>query len=395
MSAELIARRNNNIKPFYVMELTKRVRALQAAGHDVIRLNVGEPDFAPPPPVLRALERALTSDVNSYTDARGLYSLRVRIAEDYYHRRFGLNIAPERIVITMGASAALVLACAALVEPGAMVLMPDPCYPCNRHFVAAFDGEAQLVSVGPEERFQLTTQTVVANWTARTRGVLITSPSNPTGTAIGKNELRQLIGAVQQRNGFVIVDEIYQGLTYSGQTYSALGLDDNVIVVNSFSKYFNMPGWRLGWMVAPEWLVGTLDKLSQNLFTCAPTPLQHAALACFEPDTLVIYEQRKQEFKRRRDYIVPALQGLGFVVPVVPDGAFYVYADCSKFSNDSDAFSTEVLQGAGVAVAAGKDFGFTHPERYLRFSYANSFENLERAVFQLHKYLASDAVTCA
>lgn len=386
------ASRNKRIAPFYVMELSKQVRQLEAEGRDIIRLNVGEPDFSAPQPVVRELERAIASGVNGYTDSLGLYSLRTQISEKYYRERFGLDVPPERIVITMGASGALVLACAALVEPNTTVLMSDPCYPCNRNFVTAFDGEPQLVETGPQERFQLTADLVKQHWSSRTRGALITTPSNPTGTSIENEELRKLIGTIRERRGFVIVDEIYQGLTYTGEAYSALEIDSEVVVVNSFSKYFNMPGWRLGWMVAPLRLIPVLERLSQNLFTCAASPLQHAAVACFSDESTAIYETRKKEFHARRDYFVPALRDLGFSIPVTPDGAFYVYADCSSFCEDSSQFANEILQTAGVAIAPGKDFELAKPERFVRFSYANSRENLERAVARIRRAIAFNLI---
>jgi aspartate/methionine/tyrosine aminotransferase len=327
-----------------------------------------------------------------YTGAVGIRPLRIKIAE-FLKARHGVDIDCDRIVVTSGASGALLLTMAALVSPGQEILMPDPCYPCNRHFVAAFDGVAKLIAAGAAERFQLTAAMVDAHWSPRTRGVLVASPSNPTGTSIAPPELQKIIETVAAHGGISIVDEIYLELSYraagdEGTTdprhRSALEFSDDVIVVNSFSKYFNMTGWRLGWVVVPDALVPTFEKLAQNLFICAPTPAQYAALACFEPETLTIYEQRKAEFERRRDYIVPALRDLGFDVPVMPDGAFYVYADAGRFLSDaipdSNALALHILDHAGVALVPGKDFGFHDPGRWLRLSYATSMENLREAV---------------
>jgi aspartate/methionine/tyrosine aminotransferase len=321
-----------------------------------------------------------------YTSALGIPSLRRAIAQ-HYRSSYELEIAPERIIVTAGASAALLLACAALVQPGAEVLMPDPCYPCNRHFVAAFEGRAALVECGPEQRFQLTDSLVRAHWNAATRGVLLASPSNPTGTSIPSEELRRILATVKEKGGFAIVDEIYQGLSYDHAPVSALSMDSDVVVINSFSKYFNMTGWRLGWLVVPERIVPQIEKLAQNLFICASSVAQHAALACFSEEALEIYEQRKAEFKRRRDYLVPALRELGFEVPVMPDGAFYVYADCSHFSDDADRFSRELLHDAGVVMVPGLDFGPSTASRYLRISYATSMENLREAMTRVRDYL--------
>ena len=328
MNLTNLASRLDHIAPFHVMELAKMAAALEQQGRHIIHMGIGEPDFTAPPLVVAAATQAMNDGKMQYTSATGLPALRTAIS-DHYRNVYDLEIASSRIVVTAGASAALLLACAALIEKGAEVLMPDPSYPCNRHFVAAFDGVAKMIASGPAERFQLSDGSVRANWNAATRGVLLASPSNPTGTSILASELEKILATVREKNGFAIVDEIYQGLTYDAAPFSALSLSDDVIVINSFSKYFNMTGWRLGWLVLPEKLVPAIEKLAQNLFICASSIAQHAALACFEPASLAIYEERKNELKRRRDYLVPALIALGFKVPVMPDGAFYIYADCS------------------------------------------------------------------
>ncbi|EHP38752.1 aminotransferase [Cupriavidus basilensis OR16] len=271
-------------------------------------------------------------------------------------------------------------------------LMPDPSYPCNRHFVAAFDGRAKMIPSGPAQRFQLTAEQVQAHWGEQTRGVLLASPSNPTGTSILPDELARILKAVRARQGFAIVDEIYQGLSYDAPPVSALSLDDDVITVNSFSKYFNMTGWRLGWLVVPDELVGAFEKVAQNLFICASAVAQHAALACFSPEALAIYDARKAEFHRRRDAIVPALESLGLRVPVKPDGAFYVYADCRGVNHpsagDADALTQAMLHDAGVVLVPGQDFGPYTARDYIRISYATSMENIEEAMARLAKFFA-------
>ncbi|MFZ6772174.1 pyridoxal phosphate-dependent aminotransferase [Undibacterium sp. SXout7W] len=381
-----LASRLDHIAPFHVMELMKMAANLESQGRHLIHMGIGEPDFTAPQPVIDAATRAMADGRLQYTSALGVPALRQAIS-DYYQQTYGLHIPSSRIVVTAGASAALLLACAALVTPGKKVLMPDPCYPCNRHFVAAFEGKATLIASGPEHRFQLTTEMVAQQWDEDTIGVLLASPSNPTGTSISPDELSGIIAKVKERGGFTIVDEIYQGLTYDQAPFSALSLDDDVVVINSFSKYFNMTGWRLGWLVVPERIVPQLEKLAQNLFICASSVAQHAALACFDPETIAIYEQRKAEFRRRRDYIVPALRELGFGVPVTPDGAFYVYADCSRFSDDADMFAKTVLNEAGVVIVPGLDFGPATAKTYVRISYANSLENLQEAMSRLRKLL--------
>ncbi|WP_432239614.1 pyridoxal phosphate-dependent aminotransferase [Herbaspirillum robiniae] len=382
MQLNELASRLQNIAPFHVMELAKKAAVLEQQGRHIIHMGIGEPDFTAPPAVVEAATRAMADGKMQYTSATGLPQLRQAIS-DHYRSVYGLDIAPSRIVVTAGASAALLLACAALVEKGAQVLMPDPSYPCNRHFVAAFEGQARLIASGPEHRFQLSAQMVREHWSASTRGVLLASPSNPTGTSILPEELRAIVAEVRERRGFTIVDEIYQGLSYEGAPFSALSLGEDVVVINSFSKYFNMTGWRLGWLVLPPALVPQIEKLAQNLFICASSIAQHAGVACFAPESIAIYEERKAEFKRRRDYIVPALESLGFTVPVVPDGAFYVYADCSALSDDADQLTVDMLNEAGVVLVPGLDFGPFTARRYIRLSYATSMENLQEAVARL------------
>lgn len=361
---------------------------LEQQGRHIIHMGIGEPDFTAAPPVIAAATRAMADGRMQYTPATGIPALREAISA-HYRQVFGLDVAPSRIIVTAGASAALLLACAALVEKGAEVLMPDPSYPCNRHFVAAFEGVATLIACGPAQRFQLSEALVREHWGAATRGVLLASPSNPTGTSIGADELCGIVAAVREKQGFTIVDEIYQGLTYDAPPFSALSLGDEIIVINSFSKYFNMTGWRLGWLVVPETLVAPIEKLAQNLFICASSIAQHAGVACFSPEAIAIYEARRMEFKRRRDYIVPALRALGFKVPVTPDGAFYVYADCTGLTDDADRLTIDILNQAGVVLVPGLDFGPHAARQYIRVSYATSMENLREAVARLQQFFAA------
>ncbi len=391
-----ISRRAERIEPFYVMEVAKAAQALArdvaASSTPMIFLNIGEPDFSAPPLVQEAAARVIRSGATQYTQSLGLEPLRERIS-DWYTQRFGVNVPARRIVITAGASAALQLACLALIDAGDEVLMPDPSYPCNRHFVSAADGNAVLIPTTAEERYQLSADKVRTAWTDKTRGVLLASPSNPTGTSIAPDELRRIHNVVQERGGVTMIDEIYLGLSYDdafGQT--ALAIDDNIISINSFSKYFNMTGWRLGWMVVPDVLVPVVERLAQNLFICASTISQHAALACFEPDSIAEYERRRAEFKARRDYFIPELQALGLSVPVQPDGAFYAWADCTQAADKlgvqgSWDFAYEVMRRAHVAVTPGRDFGSFEPERFVRFSTANSMAQLQESVARLRSLL--------
>jgi len=381
-----LARRNALIEPFYVMEVVKAADRLQAAGRSIVHMSIGEPDFTAAAPVLRAARTAMESGCTRYTPAAGIGPLREAIAR-HYAQRYQVSIDPERIFVTAGASAALLLALAALLERDAEVLMPDPCYPCNRHFAAVLEGQARLIPCGPETRFQLTARDVAQAWTPVTAGVLLASPSNPTGTSIRPDALQEVATVVRDRGGFTIVDEIYQGLSYDAPPITALRLDDEALVINSFSKYFAMTGWRLGWLVVPARIAPAIDKLAQNLFICASAIAQHAALACFSEEAMVIHEQRRLEFKRRRDYLVPALKALGFGVPVMPDGAFYIYADVSGLTKDSWPFCFDLLERAGVCLVPGRDFGRASPQRYVRISYATDFSQLQEAMDRIGRYL--------
>ena len=388
--------RAERIEPFYVMEVAKAAQSLakEVAGsrEPMIFLNIGEPDFTAPPLVQEAADRAVRAGITQYTNALGLEALRERISQ-WYQDRFGVNVPARRIVVTAGASAALQLACLALIEKGDEILMPDPSYPCNRHFVSAAEGTAVLIPTTAAERYQLSAAKVEAAWNDKTRGVLLASPSNPTGTSIAPDELRKIHSVVKERGGITIIDEIYLGLSYDdafGQ--SALSIDDDIISINSFSKYFNMTGWRLGWMVVPDAMVPVVERLAQNLFICASTISQHAALACFEPDSIAEYERRRAQFKARRDYFIPALNELGLSVPVMPDGAFYAWADCTQAAqklgvDGSWDFAFEVMKQAHLAITPGRDFGTAETARFVRFSTANSMSQLQEAVARLKRLI--------
>jgi aspartate/methionine/tyrosine aminotransferase len=392
-----IASRAQRIEPFYVMEVAKAASALaQEVAHSdqpMIFLNIGEPDFTAPPLVQEAAARAVRDGTTQYTQATGLAPLRERISA-WYASRFGVNVPARRIVLTAGASAALQLACLALIESGDEILMPDPSYPCNRHFVSAAEGNAVLIPTTAQERFQLSAAKVQDAWTPRTRGVLLASPSNPTGTSIHPEEMGRIHNIVSGNGGITLLDEIYLGLSHDdtfGQT--ALALDDQLISINSFSKYFNMTGWRLGWLVVPDALVPVVERLAQNLFICPSTIAQHAALACFEAQSIAEYERRRAEFKARRDWFIPALNDMGLSVPVMPDGAFYAWADCTAACaklgiEGSWDFAFELMRRAHVAITPGRDFGNHDMHRYVRFSTASSMAQLQEAAARLKALLA-------
>ena len=382
----VLAARMAEIEPFHVMDVQNRAHDLEAAGRRIVHMEIGQPDFAAPPLVADAAIEAIRSRRLGYTDSVGIPQLRQAIS-DHYRERLGASVPPSRIVITAGASGAFLLALGALVNPGDEVLMPDPCYPCNRHFVRLFDGRPRAIPVDETRSYQLTAADVRSNWNETTRGVLLASPSNPTGTSIPRDELRAIVEAVRGSGGFVVVDEIYQGLVYDGEPSTVLDFADEVFVVNSFSKYFCMTGWRLGWIVVPESHVREIEKLAQNAFICASAPAQYAALAAFLPETLAVLEQRRAEFKRRRDFMVPALRRLGFRIPLVPQGAFYIYAGSEEFSEDSVGFALRVLEEAGVAITPGIDFGSNAPERHVRFAYTRALEDLEEGVERIARML--------
>jgi aspartate/methionine/tyrosine aminotransferase len=377
----------DRIAPFHAMDLLARARSLEEQGRDIVHMEVGEPDFPTPEPVLAAGQQALTDGRTRYTPATGIPELRAAIA-GLYRERYGLEVAPERIVVTPGASGALQLLMGVLLNPGDRVLMTDPGYPCNRNFVRLFGGEPVTLPVGPETDYQLTADLLARHWDDATVAALVASPANPTGTVIDADGLAALADSAASRGGVLVVDEIYHGLVYGGEAPTALAHGDRTFVVNSFSKYFGMTGWRLGWIVAPEPYVRELDKLAGNIFLSAPAPAQYAALGAFGAETREILESRREAFRQRRDFLVPALRELGFRIPGEPRGAFYLYADCSAFTDDSFAFARRVLEEAGVAITPGLDFGDHRAAEHVRFAYTTSLDRLTEGVERLRRFLA-------
>lgn len=380
------SRRSHEIAPFHVMSLLARAQALEQAGHDVIHLEIGEPDFTTAEPVVRAGQAALAAGHTRYTAARGLPALRQAIS-GFYRSHYGLDIDPERILVTPGGSGALLLASSLLVDPGRHWLLADPGYPCNRHFLRLVEGGAQLVPVGPDTAYQLTPSLVEQHWNADSVGALVASPANPTGTVLSADELAALSKALQARGGHLVVDEIYHGLTYGLDAASVLQVDDSAFVLNSFSKYFGMTGWRLGWLVAPPAAVPDLEKLAQNLYISASSIAQHAALACFSAESMAIFEQRREAFRERRDYLLPALRELGFRIEVEPQGAFYLYADVSAFTDDAQAFCAHFLETEHVAFTPGLDFGFHRANQHVRLAYTQEVPRLQEAVARIARGL--------
>lgn len=370
------------------MDVLARAHALEAAGRRVVHMEIGEPDFTAPAPVVEAGLRALRDGKTAYTPTLGIGALREAIS-GFYAKKFKAKADPARIAITAGASGGLLTTAALYVNPGDEILVPDPGYPGYRHFVRAFEGVARALPVGPASAFQPTLEGVRAAWGPRTKGLLLGSPSNPTGTLIEGSVLESIARFVAEQGGVLIVDEIYQGLVYGTRPVTALGLPGEVVIVNSFSKYFCMTGWRLGWVVLPAGAVRGFEKLAQHLFISAPSAAQHAALAAFSAESISILESRRLEFAQRRDFLVPALRRAGLDVAAEPHGAFYVYAGCGA---DSKAFCLELLEREGVATTPGIDFGANATDRFVRFAYTRPLAELEEAAGKIRRFASSAAL---
>ena len=386
MDKKKCAVRMEKIVPFYVMDLLARAKELEASGVSVIHMEVGEPDFTTALPIIEAGKRALDAGHTGYTPATGIPELKEAIAR-HYRDWFEIDINPRRIIITPGSSGALQLILGVLVDPGREVLMTDPGYPCNKNFVEFFSGVPKPIPVGPENGYQLDSEQVKNEWGELTCAALVATPSNPTGTLLRRDELARIHDVVSSKGGTLIVDEIYQGLVYGTDNHTALSLGDDLFVLNSFSKYFGMTGWRLGWLVAPQAYVDHIDCLAQNIFLSCSAPAQYAALDAFSPQCYEIFRKRRDEFRKRRDFLIPALKSLGFEIPVTPEGAFYLYTNSSRLTDDSFRFCYELLEAEGVAITPGKDFGANRPEKHIRFAYTTSIEKMTEAVERLRRFL--------
>jgi aspartate/methionine/tyrosine aminotransferase len=382
-----ISQRAQAVAPFYAMEVAKHAAMLELDGHHVIRLNIGEPDFGAPPIVREAMREAMDGRPMPYTAALGLPALRQAIS-GFYRDQHGVEVDPARVVVTAGASAALVLTAAALVDPGDSVIIGDPSYPCNRQIIESFGGVVTLVPTAPAERFQLTASGVRANWRPNTAGVMVATPSIPTGTTIPAAELAAICELARERGGWRIVDEIYLNLA-DGDTPTALTFDQDAVVIGSFSKYFGLTGWRLGWTVLPETLVGAVERLAQNFYICASAPAQQAALACFTPESLAVCAERRDEFGRRRELVLDGLARIGLPVPVPPDGAFYCYIDVSGTGLGAAEFCERALREAHVALTPGRDFGTHTAETHVRLSYTASMADLREGIDRLGRFMTN------
>ena len=382
-----MAKRAHQITPFHVMRILQQARELEAQGRSIIHMEIGEPDFASPETVIRAGKQALDQKRTHYTAANGLPELRAAIANEYSGQ---VTIDAQRIVVTPGASGALQLVMAMLLDPDDGIMMADPGYPCNRHIAGLFNADVQAVAVNQETDYQLSAELVESNWQENTRVVLIASPSNPTGTLIPTQQLSKIYQLVQAKGARLIVDEIYHGLLYNQQVSSALAYGDQLFVINSFSKFYGMTGWRVGWLVVPDEYIEVANRLAQNMFLAAPTISQYAALAALAAETRQELIRRRDIFHQRRDIILPLIEETGFKIRTRPVGAFYVYADCSAISDDSMSLCDTLLHHAGVAITPGEDFGRNNSRRYVRFSYANTIENLQEGMRRIQQAIKDD-----
>ena len=386
-SRQKVAERMGSINPFYVMDILSQAKQLEAQGCDVVHLEVGEPDFYTPVRIKAAGKRAIDNNKTHYTASTGLPELKQKIS-DFYRHRLAADVPANNIVITPGASGALQLALSVRVNAGENILMADPGYPCNRNFTRLLEAKAKLIEVGESTHYQLNHRLIDENWDENTAAVLLATPSNPTGTRVDKDEMQKIINVVKKHNGVLLVDEIYQGLVYGVKDFTAAELSKDVFVINSFSKYFSMTGWRLGWLVVPDHFLDAVDRLAQNLFLAPSTISQYAALSAFDSRTLLTLDAQRDELNKRREFLLQGLISLGFKINVKPQGAFYIYADVTRFTDDSFTFCHELLQHSKVAITPGKDFGDYQQHRYVRFAYTQKIEKLQMALDRIGDFLS-------
>ncbi len=381
-----VSQRSQAIHAFHVMDILAQAKALAAQGKDIIHMEVGEPDFATPEPIIQAANKALQITKMHYTPALGLPELRQKLS-NFYQNFYHTSVKAENIIITSGASAALLLVLGSILDPGDKVMLADPGYPCNRHFVRFLEGKTHAIAVNADTQYQLNRTLIEQHWDDNIQAVLLASPANPTGTLISKEEIQKILQWLESKDKYLIVDEIYQGLVYDLDAYTALSLSSQIIVINSFSKFFQMTGWRVGWTVVPPHLIDAIDRLAQNIYLAPPTLAQYAALAALDEETLYLLEQRRQIFQQRRNYLLLALQELGFDIPCVPQGAFYIYAKSTKFTQDSASFCQSILHNTHVAITPGKDFGNNENTKYVRFAYTQHLDRLQQGVERLRQFL--------
>jgi len=377
-----VSGRLQGVNAFHVMSLMAEAKQLDALGHQVIHMEMGEPDFSTPQPIIEAGIESLRSGITHYTPTLGLPALREAIA-NFYQKAYRVTVDSEQIVITPGSATALQLVLNLMVSDGDAVVIPDPAYPSTHNLVRLLGGTVLQVAVNEDSSWQLTVELLEEHWNDAINAVLLASPSNPTGTILEDAQLQKIADFCETKGVFLLVDEIYHGLVYGQAPKTAVSLNDNTFVINSFSKFYGMTGWRVGWIVSPKAYLEDLSKLAQHTFLAAPTPGQYGALAAFDSDTQKILIARRDEFKARRDYLYGALADLGFKIGVKPQGAFYIYADCSEFCEDSYKFACNILRDKHVAFTPGVDFGVAGAKQHVRFAYTTNLENLKIGVQRL------------
>ncbi|WP_457641198.1 pyridoxal phosphate-dependent aminotransferase [Persephonella sp.] len=368
--------RLDKVSPFIVMDIVKKASQMK----DVVHFEIGEPDIQPSPQVWENVEKAVKDKLNHYTESLGLPELREKISQFYYYK-YKVNISPDRIALTVGTSGGFLVAYTLLLEAGEKIALTDPSYPCYKNFSYILDTEPVLIPVDSSTDYQLTAD-ILKEYNI-IKAVQISSPSNPNGNVYKKEVLKELIEYCEENDIYFISDEIYHGLVYNGSEHSAIEFSDNVIVINGFSKYFCMPGFRLGWIILPENLVRKAEIVMQNVFISPPTISQYGALGAFDYPYL---EKIKQTYLERRDYLYNELKDI-FDIDVKPEGAFYIWANIEKYSDNSFSFAQELLDEIHVAVTPGVDFGKNRTEKYIRFAYTKEIEHLKEGVRRLKEYL--------
>jgi aspartate/methionine/tyrosine aminotransferase len=379
----LISERSSRLPPFYVMEILEKAHAMELEGADVIHMEVGEPDFDTPEPVKEAAVRALRDGMTQYTHSLGIPRLRQAIAA-HYGERYGVEVSPDNVLVTNGTSPAMVLIFAALLNPGEELILSNPCYACYPNILEFVGGVPRYVEVFEEDGFKYRPAEIERKLGEGVRGVMINSPSNPTGIVLYDHDMAELVEAVDGR-GFVLSDEIYHGLVYEGRERSILEYTDRAFVLNGFSKLYAMTGWRLGYIISPPEFIRPLQKIQQNIHICANSFVQWAAVAALE-ETAAYTAEMARIYNERRVFLLDRVRRMGFGVAVEPTGAFYIFANAKRFTDDAYRFCLEVLERARVAITPGIDFG-SGGEGYVRFCYANSIENLAEGADRLERYL--------
>lgn len=383
----MFAKRVQQIQPFRVMEVLERAAYHESRGLKVVHLEVGEPDFETAAPIVAAGRVALEQGKTKYTQATGIPELRTAIVQHY--ASFGVAVEAEQVVVTSGASGGLTLLAALLLDPGDELLITDPGYPCNEVFARLAGAVPKTIPVGENQRFQPEPADVADAWGPSTRGVLLASPANPTGTMLSAQTLANVAAYAREQQGFFILDEIYQGLTSNAPYQTGLQVTDDLYVLNSFSKYFGMTGWRLGWIVVPQAAVEGVTKLAQNLFISPSTPAQYAALAAFSEEAMAVHEARAATFRGRAQLLMDGLIKLGFAIPVRPEGAFYLYVDISHTGLVAREFCWRLLDEYQVATTPGEDFGQHMHERYVRFAYTTDEASIALGLERIETALAA------